>query len=242
LLAFGEGIFMMLPTMNLTRLFAVVAAGFLASCANQQTGLSSSAQQAAYHAYDRPAKLPKNPANVRVKVSLSSSLVYVMEGNEPLLVMPVGVGKAATPTPTGNFRIASPQHLRRANTHGFAIKGDQVRRTFLRDLRAGEKFVGTPMPYWCGLDTRPAYGFHTGWIRPEPHTNGCIRMHENLAPKFFRIVRSGTPVNIAHSQPEDATLGKNFKWPPSAAGLTDHPASYYLTNRFFTEHKTPTFE
>ena len=219
-------------------LISLAAMGLLVSCADM--GSPVSARQAEYLAYDRPAKLPQNPANVRVKVSLSKSIAYVMEGNEPLLVMPVGVGKAATPTPTGNFRIFNKQHFRRANTHGLAFKGDQIRRSYLRDRRPGESFKGTPMPYWT--EFRSAYGFHTGWIRPVPHTNGCIRMHQNIAPKFFRLVSHGTPVNIAHSQPEDATLGNNLPWPPSAEGLVDHPNSYYLTDRYFTDHKTPEYE
>ena len=226
--------------MKILHLLAIcTVSALLASCASQNGG-SVAARQAAYMAYDRPATLPSNPANVRVKVSTSQSLVYVMEGNKPLLVMPVGVGKAATPTPHGNFRMFNKQHYRRANTHGFAYRGDQIRRAYLRDRKAGESFKGTPMPYWC--EFKPAYGFHTGWIRPYPHTNGCIRMHKNIAPKFFRIVPSGAPVNIASSQPEDATLGKDFKRPPSADGLTDYSAEYYLSDKYFTEHKTPSYE
>jgi hypothetical protein len=36
--------------------------------------------------YDRPAYKPKDPSKVVVKVSLSKQMVYVMEGNRPLLV------------------------------------------------------------------------------------------------------------------------------------------------------------
>jgi lipoprotein-anchoring transpeptidase ErfK/SrfK len=220
------------------RFIAVALAAFLVSCANPQ-GTSVSARQAAYNAYDRPASLPANPGNVRVKVSIDKSMAYVLEGDKPLLVMPVGVGKAATPTPQGSFRIFNKQHYRRANTHGFGIRNGQVRRTYLKDRLPGESFKGTPMPYWC--EFKPAYGFHTGWIRPYPHTNGCIRMHFNVAPKFFKLVSNGTPVHIARSQPEDATLG-NIPLPPSADGLVDHPADYYLSDKYFTEHKTPRYE
>ncbi len=224
--------------MKIVTISVIALCGFVASCANQ--GNSVSARQAAYLSYDRPAKLPSNPSNVRVKVSISKGLAYVMEGGEPLLVMPVGVGKAQTPTPKGTFRIYSKEQFRRANTHGLAYKDGQIRRAYLRDRKAGESFKGTPMPYWC--EFKSAYGFHTGWIRPVPHTNGCLRMHQNIAPKFFRIVQSGTPVNIADRQPEDETLGKNFAWPPSADGLSDHENSYYLTDKYFSDHKTPSFQ
>lgn len=220
-------------------LAAAISTVFLASCAIQDN--SATARLAAYNAYDRPATLPTNTQNVRVKVSLSTSMVYVMEGNKPLLVMPVGVGKPETRTPTGNFRIFNKNHHRRANTHGFATRDGQIRRTWLRDRKPGESFTGTPMPYWC--EFKPAYGFHIGWIRPYPHTHGCIRMHHNIAPKFFRIVSVGTPVSIANSHPEDATFGKEVMANrPNSEGLPDRPLEYYLTDKYFTDHKTPKFE
>jgi len=212
---------------------------FLASCAIEDR--STAARLAAYNAYDRPATLPTNPQNVRVKVSLNTSIAYVMEGDKPLLVMPVGVGKPETRTPTGSFRITNKTHFRRANTHGIAVRGDTIRRTWLRDVKPGDNFMGTPMPYWSEFKT--AYGFHIGWIRPTPHTNGCIRMHHNIAPKFFRIISVGTPVHIAQSQPEDATLGKEIMANrPNSEGLPDRPLEYYRTDQYFTDHKAPTFQ
>ncbi len=224
---------------KITLLLGSALSLLLASCALEDS--STAARLAAYNAYDRPATLPTNPRNVRVKVSLSTSIAYVMEGDKPLLVMPVGVGKAETPTPTGTFRIYNKNHYRRANTHGIAVRGDTIRRTWLRDVRPEDNFIGTPMPYWSEFKT--AYGFHTGWIRPYPHTHGCIRMHHNIAPKFFRIVSVGTPVHIARSQPEDATLGREIiANRPNSEGLPDRPLEYYRTNQYYTDHKEPKFE
>ena len=67
------------------------------------------------------------------------------------------------------------------------------------------RYVGYPMGYWC--EFAPAYGFHQGFVHPYPRTHGCIRLHGEAAPKFYTLVKIGTPVNIANSQPEDATLG-----------------------------------
>ena len=61
------------------------------------------------------------------------------------------------------------------------------------------------MGYWCEFS--PAYGFHQGFVHLHPRSHGCIRLKGEAAPKFFALVRIGTPVNIAESQPEDATLG-----------------------------------
>jgi len=163
-----------------------------------------------------------------------------MEGNKPLLIMPVSVGTASTPTPKGNFRIYSKQAKRRAQTHGFFKTGDQVKGGYLRNKPAGAKFIGTPMPYWS--EFKSAYGFHTGWMKPYPCTHGCVRMHENVAPKFFNLISTGTPVNIATTQAEDATIGRNIPRPPDASPLPDHPISLKLSDKIFTHHKTPTYQ
>ena len=213
---------------------AAIAALMLPSCSNAPTGSGLSA----YQSYDLPTKLPKNPSNVRVKVSLSKQRTSVMEGSDVLLAMPVSVGAPGSPTPTGSFRIFHKEAKRRANTHGYAYSGDQVKQTYLSKRPAGWSFKGTPMPYWC--EFKPAYGFHTGWVKHHPCTHGCIRMHENLAPKFFRLVSIGTPVSIAYSQPEDATYG-NIPLPPDSGPLPDYPGSMYVGDGYFSRHKAPKY-
>jgi len=215
---------------------AVSTAAFMSSCSNMPSGGSG---LGAYQAYDRPAKLPKNPGNVRVKVSLSKQRTYVMEGSEILLAMPVSVGTSSSPTPSGNFKIFTKTEKRRANTHGYAYSGNSVKKCKLSQRPPGYSFKGTPMPYWC--EFKPAYGFHTGWVKHSPCTHGCIRMHENLAPKFFRLVKVGTPVSISYSQPEDATYG-NIPLPPDAGPLPDYPVSMYLGDGYFKQHKAPSFQ
>jgi hypothetical protein len=224
--------------MTIKTFFLLAAPAALAllssSCSTTRTGSGL----AAYHAYDLPAKLPSNPNNVRVKVSLSKQRVYVMEGSEMLLAMPVSVGTAAKPTPSGNFRIFNKIEKKRANSHGYAYNGNQIQQTMLSKRPTGWSFKGTPMPYWCEFKTH--YGFHTGWVKHHPCTHGCIRMHENLAPKFYRLVKVGTPVNIAYSQPEDATHG-NIPLPPDAGPLPDYHASMYLGDGYFKQHRKPAF-
>jgi hypothetical protein len=175
---------------------------------------------ASYQAYDRPAKLPKDPSAVIVKVSLSKQRVYVMEGGEMLMAMPVTVGAAETATPEGDFRIYEKDLKRREGANGSAGKG-------------------LPLPYWCGFS--PGFGFHTGWVKHHPSSNGCIRMHENLAPKFFRLVSIGTPVSVAYHQPEDAKWA-NMALFPDAGPLPDYEKSMYLGDDYFTHHKTPVFD
>jgi len=194
-----------------------------------------------YVAYDVPTKLPKNPSNVRVKVSLSKQIVYVMEGNTPLMVMPVSIGKSSSPTPRGNFRIYFKDADRRAVTHGFATNGKTIKGySKKKPAPAGWSKKGTPMPYWS--EFKSGYGFHTGWLKPYPCTAGCIRMHQNLAPKFFRIVQTGTPVNISTSQSLDATLGASVKRPPNADPFPGYAIQDKLNGKVFKYHKTPVYQ
>jgi len=225
---------------RLSFFFLALGASLLSSCSSTAPRSGGSSPAGAYFAYNRPASLPNNPANVRVKVSLSNQMTYVMEGDKPLLVMPVSVGKASSPTPTGSYRITNREHYHRANTHGYAYSGSQSKQTYLNKKPAGWSFKGTPMPYWSGF-IGEVYGFHTGWMKNAPCTQGCIRMHENVAPKFWRLTRIGTPVNIAHSQPEDATIGRNVPRPPDAGPLPDYSPEFMLGNGYFTKHQTPTY-
>ena len=202
------------------------------ACSNTGSGV------AAYQAYDRPATLPSNPDDVRVKVSLKRQRVYVMEGGRMLLAMPVSVGKPSSPTPQGNFRIMSKKRDYRANTHGFATNGQIMHQTYLHKRPSGWAWKGTPMPYWCEFKT--AYGFHTGWVKHYPCTHGCIRMHENLAPKFYRLVKVGTPVSIRSTQPEDDRYA-DMPLPPDAGPLPDYDSTMYWGDGYFSRHKMPTY-
>lgn len=220
----------------LTLAVAASTAALFTSCSTVSSGGSG---LAAYQAYDRPTKLPKNPSKVRVKVSLSKQRTYVMEGSEVLLAMPVSVGSPGTSTPQGNFTIFNKVAKKRANTHGYAYNGSSIKKTMLSKKPSGWSFKGTPMPYWC--EFKANYGFHTGWVKHHPCTHGCIRMHENLSPKFFRLVKVGTPVSIAYSQPEDATYG-NIPLPPDSGPLPDYPGTMYTGDGYFTKHKAPKYD
>ncbi len=194
---------------------------------------------AKYQKYNRPASLPSNPAAVSVKISTSKQMIYVLEHGKPLLITPCNVGAGGS-TPHGTFTILNKTARKRANSHGWAHSGSNARQTKISHKPPGWSFIGTPMPYWC--EFKPNYGIHTGWVKHRPASHGCIRLHENIAPKFFRLVHVGTKVNIAHSQPEDATIGKGIPVAPDAGPLPDYPASMYIGDGYFSRHLTPSFE
>ena len=157
--------------------------------------------------YHVTAYRPKDPSAVRVKVSLSKQNVYVMEGDRCLMAAAISVGLPNKPTPRGSFTIYAKQEHKRSGEYGFSVQGSTVVATTAG--HSGGRYVGYPMGYWCEFS--PGYGFHQGFVHPYPRTHGCIRLHGEAAPKFFALVRIGTPVNIATSQPEDATLGANVQ-------------------------------
>jgi lipoprotein-anchoring transpeptidase ErfK/SrfK len=155
-------------------------------------------------AYHVTAYKPHDPSKVVVKVSLSKENIYVMEGDRCLMAVACSVGIPAKPTPRGHFTIYRKEEDKRSGSYGFRVQGDRVVPAEAGSNVAG-RYVGYPMGFWC--EFAPAYGFHQGFVHPTPRTHGCIRLHGEAAPKFYALVRVGTPVSIAETQPEDASLG-----------------------------------
>lgn len=195
------------------------AALFLTSCGTGGGGYTGGS----YHVV---AHRPHNPSDVRVKVSLSQRNVYVMEGDRCLMAVATTIGLPNKPTPKGSFRIYSKQEHKRSGSYGFRVQGDKI-----IPAEAGKnipgRYVGYPMGYWCEFS--PGYGFHQGFVHPVPRSHGCLRLKGEAAAKFFALVRVGTPVNIAESQPEDGTFGKQVQRiddsktpdPPMSVSISD---------------------
>jgi hypothetical protein len=190
--------------------------------------------------YTVVAHKPKNPSAVRVKVSLQSRMVYVLEGNRPLLVTPTTIGKSGATTPTGTFHVTEKVAHKRSNTYGFWARGGTVvAGTSDHSPGSGFRYVGYPMAYW--VEFKPAYGFHQGAVWPIPHSHGCLRLHPNAAPKFFALVHDGTPVTIARSLPEDETLGKSAPHPKDYND-PDPSGSYMISDQVFAPIGGPLLE
>lgn len=186
-------------------LLAVVALGFSA-CETVPL-----AKHRTSFSYDPVVTQPTNPSKVRLKLSTGAQRLYVVEGDKVLLATPVCVGKAGSPTPTGSYTIYAKQEQRR---------------------RASQPGAGYPMTYW--MEFKPAYGLHWGFVKPYPSTHGCVRMPIKAAKKTFQLVRIGTPIDIAHSQPWDATIGKSLPVLDDSS-LPDPPMSYLLSRQVFVD-------
>jgi lipoprotein-anchoring transpeptidase ErfK/SrfK len=182
-----------------------LCAAALSSCKTKPSGGGYSTR------FDPPVQAVKNPANLRVKISTSAQRVYVVEGNRCILATPCSVGLASSPTPMGNFTIYSKVANRR---------------------RASSPGAGYPMTFW--MEFKSAYGMHWGWVKPYPCTHGCVRLPIKSAQKIFSLVRTGTPLNIASSQPEDATIGRTLPRLDDSA-LANPPDSYMMSNQVFAD-------
>ncbi len=165
----------------LINLFAVVATLALSACVGGGSGSRG------FGAYSVKALAPHNPNNVSVKVSTSTQHIYVMEGPRLLMAVQGCVG-ASGATGSGNYRII-----------------DKIKNK----RRVSQPDAGYPMAYWCSWKT--AYGFHEGFVHPYPRTHGCIRLHREAAARFFALVKVGTPVSIASTQPEDSKYGSQVR-------------------------------
>jgi hypothetical protein len=162
--------------------------------------------------FDPPVTPPTNPSAVKVKISTSAQRLYVVENDKVLLATPCAVGTAKTPTPKGNFRILSKtRHRRRQSNPG----------------------AGYPMTYWMSFYS-PSYGMHWGFVKPYPCTHGCVRMPLNSARKVFDMVRVGTPVQVATSQPWDSTIGARLPVLDDSP-LPNPPASYMRSPQVFRD-------
>ncbi len=180
--------------------------------------------------YSVTAYKPHNPDHVRVKVSTSTQHIYVMEGDRCLMAVQGCVGAHGS-TPMGNHTVEAKIKNKRSGSFGFTRDGRGA------DIHMGQSVaVGYPMAYW--VEFEPAYGFHQGFVWSEPRTHGCIRMHKEAAARLYALVKIGTPVNIATTQPEDATFGRSVR-SLDQRNDSDPPSSVLMSQSYFQDPPGP---
>ncbi len=188
---------------------ALALAGILlSSCATVRTGTPGTS-----FSFDPKVTQPTSISAVKVHLSTGAQRIYVVENGKVLLASPCCVGTTATPTPKGTFPIRNKVKYRR---------------------RASQPGAGYPMTYWLEFYS-PSYGMHWGFVKPYPATHGCVRMPLNTARKMFDMVRVGTPIHIASSQPWDATIGKTLPMLDDGP-LPNPPTSYLNGPQVFRDH------
>ena len=152
----------------------------------------------------------------------------------PLLIAATCVGMPTKPTPRGHFTVNRKIADKRSGSYGFYRSGGRV---YPAEAGHGSgEYIGYPMPFW--VEFAPQYGFHQGYVWPQPHTHGCLRLHPNVAAKFFELVRVGTPVDIASTQPEDATIGARVPRPVDFNDPDPAP-EYMVSSKVFAKPAGP---
>lgn len=109
-------------------------------------------------------------ARPNIMINKSVRQLTLFSGNVPVRQYPVAIGKPSTPTPLGNYAVAT----KIMNPGGV---------------------LGTR---WMGLNY-DAYGMHgtnRPWLIGQMVSNGCIRMHNANAEELFVLIVVGTPVYI----------------------------------------------
>lgn len=181
--------------------------GLLASCTTVKVGRHPYSTT-----YDPPLLAANNPSAVKVKLSTGAQRVYLVEGDRVLLASPCSVGTAKDPTPHGSYAIRAKTFQRR---------------------RVSQPGAGYPMTYWMEFKNA-SYGMHWGFVKPYPCTHGCVRLPIKTAQKLFSAVRPGTPIHIATSHPEDATVGKTLPILDDGP-MPDPPWNYMISQQVFTD-------
>lgn len=132
-------------------------------------------------------KAEKNP--YKITINLASTSLTLFMNDEVLYEFPVAVGKVATPTPCGKFKIYEKE----------------VNPTW-QDPKDLKKIVesgpANPLGYrWMGFWGE--YGMHgtnAPWAIGSYVSNGCVRMHNEDSEIMFDLVPVGTPVVIYYDR------------------------------------------
>lgn len=113
----------------------------------------------------------------QIVIILSQFRLHLYDGGKLVRSYPIGIGKIATQTPVGNYRIINKV------PYPYSYPGGPLSP------------YGT---YWMGL-SRPGYGIH-GTNRPSSIgkrvSKGCVRMYNRDVEDLARRVSIGTPVSI----------------------------------------------
>lgn len=128
---------------------------------------------------------------INLLIDATRRTLTVLVNGQPLKTYPVALGKFATPTPLGNYRI-----VRKAMHWGSGF---------------GSRWLELNVPW--GL-----YGIHgtnKPWSIGSYASHGCIRMHNSDIEELYPLVPVGAPVIIAgnpftYREPPYRTLRRDF--------------------------------
>ena len=128
-------------------------------------------------------------ATRRIVISIPDRKLVLFEGDRPLRIYDVAVGKPATPTPQGEFQIIN--HIQNPTYYGSGIV-----------IGPGN---GNPLgTRWMGLSAK-GYGIHGTNVPSsigKAASHGCIRMRQQDLEELFDLVKVGTTVELRGARPD----------------------------------------
>ncbi|MGJ8724559.1 MAG: L,D-transpeptidase [Roseibacillus sp.] len=140
------------------------------------------------------------PDSAALRINLSTQRAQLLHNEEVAMDYPVATGKAAYPTPPGDYQILEKIKDKRSNLYGKilnasggVVKSNADSKT--DKVPPGGKFLGASMPYWMRF-TWDGIGHHVGNVPRYPASHGCIRGKSSTMPEVYAKVKIGTPVSI----------------------------------------------
>jgi lipoprotein-anchoring transpeptidase ErfK/SrfK len=131
----------------------------------------------------RAAAVATGPVRSRVVVDLSTKRLTLFRHGKLVLRAPVAVGSPATPTPRGRYyvnqRLIPPDP---GGPYGPAAIGISAYSTVLTGWTQGGPIA--------------IHGTNEPWSIGHAVSNGCIRVHNDVLRRLFKVTPAGTPVVI----------------------------------------------
>lgn len=165
-----------------------------------------------YAVFENKKLLEKaNGKNTKLKVDVSEQRVRLYVNGKVALCAPctTGAKRKFEPntktyrdkhTPYGTFKIKEKIAAKKSTIFGDMYRnGKKVYHGDRRKYKGPKaKYVGHTMHHWMRL-TSGGVGLHASkYIKRYPGSNGCVRLHPEIAQLIFKKVRRGTKVSIVN--------------------------------------------
>jgi lipoprotein-anchoring transpeptidase ErfK/SrfK len=152
------------------------------------------------------AEQSEDPGPVRqIVISIPDRQLALLEDGIVIRTYPIAVGKASTPSPSGEFTV-----INRAKNPVYRHDGQVV-------MPGKNNPVGTR---WMGLSLR-GYGIHGTNVQSsigKAASHGCFRMKKNDVEELFTLVRVGDAVSVRGER--DELVARVFKTAPVTGEVT----------------------
>jgi lipoprotein-anchoring transpeptidase ErfK/SrfK len=150
----------------------------------------------------KPGPACPETATRTIVVSIPDRKLALLEGDKVLVIFDTAVGKPASPSPSGTFKVVNRL----------------IHPTYYAPGKVIEPGNSNPLgTRWIGLSL-PGYGIHgTNSARSigRASSHGCIRMRNREVEKLFDLVTVGDVVEL-HAE-RDERLGRIFGSTPAGA-------------------------